>query len=384
MTNDDGNTLKDLEERRRWRQEQWTRRRVSSAWLIDHTIHQAGNTPKGFIRPPRPARCGWPIGMPAIRLYDGKAHVSGLEHCGNPWCCPLCSPVIRGKRARDLRATVEWWNTDPLHGLAFATLTIPHTTDDPLAAMTTLVADAWSLMTRSQRWRALRRAMGVRHYARALEITWSPANGWHPHLHLLLYLDGRADARRLKESLHDQWSDAVSGLTPERRKPSRRRGVLVESVDANPARVAAYMSKTPDRRDIASEMTRSDRKHGRHGSLAPFRLLDPDTGEAIGREKARNLWIEYTEATYRRRSITWSRHLRHDAGLATEKTDRQIIDDTLHGIEAISLTSEQYKRLAANPNILAHILEKTETGETPLALDLINTACTGEPGESGT
>lgn len=359
-----------------WREEQYARRGRSRAWLIDRAVREHGGAGRGngFVRPPRPARCGWALGVTGVRLHGGKAYMSGLEHCASPWCCPVCTPVIRARRARDLRDTIRYWQEDPAHSLAFVTLTIPHGPGDGLADMIALVGPAWSRLAGSQRWRRLREKKGIRHYVRSMEITWSPGNGWHVHLHLLLYLDQAHDSRELQESLRDLWARNVHALAPERRPPSKRHGVLVETAGQTDADgLAGYLAKSPDRRDLASEMTRADRKHGRKTSLAPFQFLDRPVIEGFGKERAERLWCEYVDATWRHRTITWSRHLRAEAGLAgSEPTDRQIIDQTIHGIEAISLTHSECKALTANPNILSHVLQKTETGEIPLALDLID------------
>lgn len=361
---------------RAWREEQYSRRRRSQAWLIDRTMRgHGGATVGGFARPPRPARCGWPLGVTGIRLNGDKAYVSGLEHCASPWCCPVCTPIIRARRARDLHATIQYWIGVPGRSLAFVTLTVPHGARDMLADMITLVGPAWSRLAGSQQWRDLRGKAGIRHYVRCMETTWSLRHGWHAHLHVLLYLDRPHDPKRLQRSLLDLWARNVLALAPERRPPSKRHGVLVETTgDAREADgLADYLAKSPDRRDLASEMTRADRKHGRGDSLAPFQLLDRPVIDSLGKPRVQRLWLEYVDATWRRRTITWSRRLRADTGLNdVEQTDRQIIDQTIHGTEAIALTHHECKTLMANPNILSHVLQKTETGEIPLALDLID------------
>ncbi|KAA8821708.1 hypothetical protein [Bifidobacterium vespertilionis] len=155
----------------------------------------------------------------------------------------------------------------------------------------------------------------------------------------------------------------------------------MEKADGDMIRLASYMSKTPDakdsgRYDLAREMTRADRKRARKtDGLNPFQFLDDtqplpsDTGASM-----RSLWLEYVDATSRRRSITWSRSLRRMAGLGAERTDRQIIDDTLHSADAFAMDADEYRMLRHAPSIRAFVLQKTETGEIPLALQVID-AC---------
>ncbi|MFR7425546.1 MAG: hypothetical protein ACLUUF_01040 [Bifidobacterium pullorum] len=240
--------------------------------------------------------------------------------------------------------------------------------------MIDLVAGSWSRMRGSHAWRRLADRTGIRHHVRSMEVTWSPASGWHAHLHCLLFTETTLDAKPLKESIHALWSDAVHALDPDRKPVSKRHGVTVEAVTDEGLLLAGYVSKSPDRRDIALEMTRSDRKQGRRAnSLTPFEFLDDGTN--IDAALARALWCEYVDATYRRRTITWSRRLRQDSGLnGMEPTDRQIIDDTIHGLPVINLDPPTYRMLRHSPSIIATTLQLIEDGQVPLAETIIDQA----------
>ena len=374
---------RDSDALRGWRERQYARQARSQAWLLDRASRGAGRVAYDRLGElPRMARCGWPLGgIAGIRVQGGRAFVTGTEHCASPWSCPLCTPVIRAQRARDVRRAIEYWQAGSGHGIAFLTLTVPHTPHDPLRAMIDLVSGAWSRMRGGQTWRAWARHAGIMHYIRSMEITWSPAGGWHCHLHVLLLLDRDFDPDRLRGDIHAMWATAVRKAAPERKTPSKRHGVSVEKADGDMIRLAGYMSKTPDakdsgRYDLAREMTRADRKHARGADgLNPFQFLD-DTQPAptVTGASMRDLWLEYVDATSRRRSITWSRDLRRMAGLGVERTDRQIIDDTIHGADAFALDADEYRMLRHAPSIRAFVLQKTETGEIPLALQVID-AC---------
>lgn len=357
---------------RRWRQQQYARRCRSQVWLMDRVGHGHRLTIGQLGGLPRPARCGWPLTGVGIRMHEGRAFLHGSQHCASPWACPLCTPVIRGRRAADLRHAVQWWQqTGDDHGLVFVTLTVPHSKSERLGTLIDLVAGAWSRMRGSHAWRRLADRTGIRHHVRAMEVTWSPTSGWHAHLHCLLFAETMPDVKTLKKSIHMLWSDAVHALSPDRRPVSRRHGVIVEPVTDDGRLLSGYVSKSPDRRDIALEMTRSDRKRSRRAnSLNPFEFLDDDTG--LDEHTARALWCEYVDATYRRRTITWSRQLRQDSGLAgLEPTDRQIIDDTIHGLPVISLEPPAYRMLRHSPSIIATTLQLVEDGQIPLAETII-------------
>lgn len=359
---------------RRWRQTQYARRCRSQAWLMDRVGHGRQLTIGQLGALPRPARCGWPLTGVGIRLYEGRAFLHGAQHCASPWACPLCTPIIRSRRAQDLRHAVQWWRQIGDHGLVFVTLTVPHSKSERLGTLIDLVAGSWSRMRGSHAWRRLADRTGIRHHVRSMEVTWSPASGWHAHLHVLLFTETMPDTKTLKKTIHTLWADAVHALSPDRRPVSKRHGVTVEPVTDEGLLLAGYMSKSPDRRDIALEMTRSDRKQGRRkGSLNPFEFLDDGTN--IDEPVARALWCEYVDATYRRRTITWSRRLRQDSGLnGIEPTDRQIIDDTIHGLPVISLDPPVYRMLRRSPSIIATTLQLVEDGQIPLAETVIRQA----------
>ena len=365
------NPMRTLDERRQWRQTQWTRRNRSSAWLIDDAMQAAGTT-QSFVKPLRPARCGWPIGRTSVQLVDGKASVRNLEHCASPWSCPVCSTIIRAQRANDLQHAADTWNEQG-HGLLFATLTRPHTKTEPLAVGMDIVTDAWKDITKSVRWRVIRRTHGITHWAKTIEITWSPTSGWHVHIHLLAFTEDPApDARRLQTDLYELWDGAVQrhGGKPV----SRRHGVKVLPVKDTPGRVGRYMVKPPDR--IGSEITRLHAQTCPRASLSPSHLLDQPAIDRIGENKANTLWLEYVTATRGQNSVTWSRHLRAELVGTPEQTDRQIIDNTLQGVPILEIPNQTYRQLKREPSVLGFILSRIETGEVPLAETIIDNTVT--------
>ena len=162
--------LQRLDDRQDWRQKQWNRRNRNAAWLIEEARQQAKNTGTAFIKPMRPARCGWPIGRPTIQLVNGKASIRNLEHCASPWCCPICATIIRAKRAKDLQKAIQMW-MEQSHGLAFITLTRPHTKTERLDTGMDTVMGAWSSLIASQRWRTVKASLGIEHWCRSTEVT---------------------------------------------------------------------------------------------------------------------------------------------------------------------------------------------------------------------
>lgn len=251
----------------------------------------------------------------------------------------------------------------------FATLTRPHTKTAPLVTGMDMIGGAWMAITASHQWRTIKQAYGIRHWARSLEITWNPRSGWHVHIHMLAFTDEpHTDCKAMQVDMLDLWNRQLERQGS--RQAGKRHGVIVLPVTTTPARVGGYMSKPPD--SIGSEITRMDNKTSRKHSIAPFQLLDPDTIDQLGASTAQRLWLEYVNATRGQRSITWSRKLRSELVSTIERTDQQIIDDTTHGTDVIDILASQYRQLKRSPSLMAYIMSRIETGEIPLAEDIIN------------
>lgn len=257
---------------------------------------------------------------------DGSRHAAarGLVSCSSIWCCPVCSSHIRTERARDLATGVENFRTQG-GALLFVTLTLRHSRDDDLAQLLEVLYDTWRRLQRSRGWTSRRDRLGIVGFVRSLEVTWSKRAGWHPHLHVLLFLGddpSRDELDDLTGWLTSAWiarlrksgRDAVEGPACDVRRVTD---------DASAAeRIAGYTVKGET---VHLEMARADLKSGR-GSLAPSELLD---AAGDGETWAVRAWQEYEEATHGRRAVEWSRNLRALVGLADERSDQEVTEDAV-------------------------------------------------------
>lgn len=334
------------------RRERYARRSQSARWLISDAI--AAALPEGveeveqgqfvdtatgemhaaqWVRPPRPARCSWRIGdQVGVHADAAHAHFSGTERCGSIWSCPVCASVIRAERAREITQAVEAHQAQG-GSVIFVTLTLRHKIADPLAVTLDTALEGWRVITGHRQWRGvsgMKRRYSISGYVRATEVTHGEENGWHPHLHSLLFTDralSDVEVRVLGDELHGLWSAYAQRRTG--RTPSRDRGIDAQRVDEDGRVLAQYLGKVQDgtRWTASAEMARSDVKTGRGQHLAPFQLLDDDQAGRLPVPARRRLWAEYVAATKGRRAVTWSRGLkaRYDVG---EKSDEDILDDT--------------------------------------------------------
>ena len=287
-----------------------------------------------------------------LALEDGNAvaHYSGLQACGAIWTCPVCSPKIRQHRAVDAdRACATWLAQHGAGALLLLTLTLPHDHGETLQTVLASTRAAFSALVSGRAWKADKSAYGVRHYIRAHDVTVG-ANGWHPHLHLLLFLDRALTAEQLqafRDRLFHRWGAAVASL--DRRAPSYAHGVKLEAARsrADAARyVCQVVAGDPEHAvPVAYELTRGDLKTSHHaGQRTPWQVL-ADYGDGH-RERDRQLWLEYERATRRVNAIRWSVGLRRAVQLDTpELSDEQIALAEVGGDVLLTFTREQWRTL---------------------------------------
>jgi hypothetical protein len=180
---------------------------------------------------------------------------------------------------------------------------------------------------------------------RALEVTYGE-NGWHPHLHLLLFVrDGvsQAEVEAEVQGLITDWRLLVESSLGA--VPSVARAVDLLWFGSDALTAAGYVSK------IAKEMTLADSKSG----LDPFALLDV---VGVGRDRAVARFIEYANAMRGRQSIAWSKGLRDLFDLGVAKSDEELaLDDDDMGDEVVDCcTRSQWNRFVRDGTVQDHLV----------------------------
>ena len=296
------------------------------------------------------ARCRWRVAAEVgVHHAEGSpAHWSGIERCASIWACPVCSAVIRNERAEEIQHAADTW-TARGGSVVMATFTTRHKAGDALAENLGIALAGWRTMLRQRGWKSLTERLGVGGYVRALEVTWSWVNGWHPHVHALLLVEGVPSVEELAQleaELFELWGRIVVKLGGR----TLVRGV---GVKVSRATSASYVAKVQEHDRAGLEMARLDLKSGRQGSLMPFELLDAP--------QHRDRWLEYVDATWNRRAITWSKGLKALVGLE-DRTDEEVIADT-EGADLVALIpGAEYDRMRSDPLALVEVLEAVEGG----------------------
>jgi len=270
----------------------------------------------------RTSKClRWRIGkVQVLKSEFNKCHYGNLIVCGSVWNCPVCASKIAEVRRLELTKATEQ-HTQNGGSVLLVTFTYPHQREDNLKDLLDKQAKAMQWFYRHRDYKDLKKRYMKRGRVRALEVNYGEANGWHPHIHELWFIDTHlSDFETLHIKVLTLWRKACEkyGLGV----PSFDHGVDIKGGDY----AAKYVTKfgQEDKKDwsIEHELTKANVKKGRKGSRSPFQFLDDYID---GDKRAGALFIEYSQAFKGKRQLTWSRGLKAEFDLQ-EKSD----DDIAH------------------------------------------------------
>lgn len=305
------------------------------------------------------------------RTEGGTSYLTGLQTCRNLWLCACCAAQISEFRRRDLTEAVQRW-TGQGGTVVMLTLTAPHYVGDELRTNLDGILDAYRWMTKQRRWRDWMKGQGAAGSVRALEVTHG-RNGWHPHLHVLLFLGDlglpvKVDAEWQEtkpirdaafaawassqlDGLWELWAEACTrkGL----REPSREHGVNLS--DSNTT--AEYVSKW----GLEAELTKAQSKRGKEKGRTPWGLL---RAFREGDQDAGSLFRVYADAFRRRKQLTWSRGLRDLLALGVVVDDQDVpeqldADDAFLG----AYSADQWAVIEKDPAHIARLLDLGDEGD---------------------
>lgn len=245
--------------------------------------------------------CRWKVPTQSVQVLHsgehGKAFYAGLQVCASVWLCPVCAPKISERRRVELRGAMDEAQRQGLD-VMLMTLTVPHGLGDDLDEMLDRMMKAYADTSSDRAGKNARKAVGLCGTVRVLEVTHG-RNGWHPHFHVLLFLDGGMLPDQVKSILAPTWQNACvkRGLS----RPSDEHGVDVRGGhDA-----AAYVSKW----GLEHEMTKGHLKASRSFKGAtPWALLAEY--QETRSKRAAALWMAYAGAFKGKRQLCWSKGLR--------------------------------------------------------------------------
>lgn len=323
-----------------------------------------------------------PDGNVAVKLSgtgtDRRAGFAGIATCGSTWACPVCSQKIATVRAADLAGAVAAWH-ETNGRVLMLTLTMRHKKGQRLADLWDSLSHAWGKVTSGRGWVADQAHFGtviprtiktgkdkgqVRReqrigFARVVETTHGE-NGWHVHVHALLFVNGSVtdkDAAMLADSMFGRWVPALvsKGLTA----PSLAHGVDVKLVGvADALLLGDYFSKNTYTAEKAGwEVAGGSGKKAGYGNRTPFQILADVVKDGDADDLA--LWWEWEKASHGRRQLTWSAGLRDFLALGTEKTDEEITEEELGGDVVLTLDAPMFAAIRHTAETLLDLVETT-------------------------
>ena len=304
-------------------------------------------------------------GVVASITPDGVGTVTGVQHCGSVWACPVCAPKVRQGRADEIRSGVGAHLEDG-GSVEFVTLTVPHERRMRLAMSWDVVAGAWRRVVQSRAWRRWKDDYGIVGTIRAIEQTHG-ANGWHPHLHNLILFSGELSEwhrEMFRSELAAEWNAAVLALGYKR--PSDAHGVRWETV-ASIDGLASYLAEFDDGGRVDLEVARPDLKHGRNGGRSPWQILRDARTLADKADLA--LWWEFEGASHGRQSITWSKGLKGLLGVDVV-SDEALAEAEVEGTAVVELQGGAWLSVCRSSGGVRSFMAALESGRVALSLHL--------------
>lgn len=284
-----------------------------------------------------------------------KAFYGNLAVCGSVWQCPVCAAKISELRKKELRCAV---NGHLKTGkLAMLTLTFSHQKGDRLKETMAKFSKAVDRFRSGKRYNRVKKKMGLIGTIRSFEITYG-ANGWHPHIHILMFYTHEIDLEEVEDELMELWLLALSstGLNA-----NRKYGLTLQDAE----KASDYVSKW----GVEHEMTKSHSKKGKQGGMTPFDFLREflATGNDVMLDKFR----EYAEAVKRKRQLIWSKGLKQ-MFLLEEKTDEQLANEKVEEADLIGTLEDEVWKWIVRSEKRGQFLRLVEKhGDVELAFDIL-------------
>lgn len=285
---------------------------------------------------------GW--GVDIVRNPEtNSAHFVGLEQCSRVWTCPVCAQRITNQRRKELSAALA---AAKLRGWTpvLVTYTLQHRSSDLLAHTMDALQRSLRDFKSGKAWQTIKHEYGVQGGIKALEVTYGE-NGWHPHVHELMFLDvpkDRLNVPALQNWLADRW---LAMLARHGMSASYVHGLDVRTADSAIADYIAKWGKEPREQSWGAEheIARAPNKKGHRDGLTPFQLLECVSG---GDAKARVLFQEYARCMEGKRQLVWSPGLRDQLQLPDELLDEQLplFDESPAAYVAVEISREEWKR----------------------------------------
>lgn len=290
----------------------------------------------------------WRYPLPARKtveiIYSDErqcARTKGTMKCGSGWVCPVCMRYIAERRRQELELAME--RSQDRYFTVMATYTAAHHSGSRLKPLLADMLRAYNGVYSGRWWSTVKQEYMISGAVRATEITHGE-NGWHPHFHVLLFIDramlddgfaGSPDeyVQSFRNQVGGRWLEQLEkvGLSG-----SREHAFDVRTSDDEIAEYISKFGRMPQEWTLnasAYEVAYSTAKNARNGNFGPLDILF-----AASHDKTyQALFYEYHAATKGRSQLQWSKGLKSEL-------DIEIVRDE---IAAQGIETETDRLLAA-------------------------------------
>jgi len=300
-----------------------------------------------------------------------NSSMRGLQRCGKLHTCPICAAKVAELRRKQLSAAMarhiengqtpaQKKNQTPGKTTAYLiTQTFSHTADESLKELQDKFSKARAKFQNSRQWKSFRKNHGVVGCVNSFEHTVSVENGWHPHVHMLVFCDSQAFDEGAPAENGDLNSPAIKELSDlwvkfllecDLGSKQKENDMKLHAFNVRGGEKAAeYIAKFghDERWGASSEITQAHAKIGSAGErdgmmhFTPFQLLvwaEQGDGWAIHRFR------EFADEVDGKRALTWSPGLKEKLGVLDVDEDEwaKRDDNQPEQIYVGELTAEQF------------------------------------------
>jgi hypothetical protein len=248
------------------------------------------------------------------REKSGKsAWYRNLQICASVWMCPVCAHRITEGRRVEVQQCLDNINCRKI----LVTYTLRHSRDDVLSVVLEGLTEAYKAMW-SGRWQvSFKDDWGYLGAVKTIEVTHGK-NGFHPHIHTILFLNCSSSTEELETQLLSvlrvRW---LHCLEMRGRDASWEYGLKATAVYSSVAEYVTKWGREPANAigwNIASEVTKSPVKRAHADGFTPLQMLYK---AALGEGRYRALWSVYATTFKGTPQVRISPLLREMAGLTS-------------------------------------------------------------------
>lgn len=279
-----------------------------------------------------------------VSIFDGRSASFGqLTVCGSVWACSVCESKIIERRKVEIQQVfksvlVAGCTTKAI----MITFTLPHKFSQKLAETLGFLKSGLDSFRAGSGWVSKAKEIDFLGAINSTEITFADLNGFHPHAHMIWFVDAKTDVKELKKWIYERWLLvlAQAGFKPTYRQERAMRKHAIDIHDN--AHDGDYLAKINAQSETAwgaeAEMTQNSLKENKKKGFNPFGILAKikELEEAKEFEKARRykaIFAEYAEATKGKKRIRIDSNLVKLAGLkelndkktAEKKVDKGVL-----------------------------------------------------------